>query len=92
MRIRVPVIKAGEGSWVLMSHLILSIQKLLDLQDMVLHELAMQEALLKVPGLDIGSVGISLSDTSEQLQKLVQGLLVQQQERDLVSLTRLGEV
>ncbi len=74
-----------------MSHLILSIQKLLDRLDMVHQELVMPVQSRKVPESDIGSVAISIRDTSELLRKLVQELLVQQQDQDLVLATQQGE-
>jgi len=83
--------KAGEGCWLLMSHLIQSIQRLLDLLDMVHQELVTQAELLKAPGLDIDLVSISIKDTSDMLQKLVQGLLVLQQVRDSELAIKLGE-
>ncbi len=75
-----------------MSHLILSIQKLLVLLDTVRQELDTQEELPKVLDSGIVSASISIKDTSDMLRKLVQGLLVLQQEQDLVSAMRLGVV
>ncbi len=90
MRIRISHKQAGEGSWVLMSQLILSIQKSLEVLATVLQELDMPVQYLKAQDLDIVSASISIRGTSDMLQKLVQGLLAQQQVRDLDLAIKLG--
>jgi len=59
--------------------------------DMVHLDLDTLVPLHKVQELDIESVNISIRDTSGMLQKLVQELLVLQQEQDLVLAIKLGE-
>ncbi len=73
-----------------MSQLILSIQKSLEALATVLQELDMPVQYLKAQDLDIVSASISIRGTSDMLQKLVQGLLAQQQVRDLDLAIKLG--
>jgi len=75
-----------------MSHLILSIQKSLEALDTVLQELDMPVESLRQEDLDIVSASISIRGTSGMLRKLVQGLLAQQQVRDLDLAIRQGIV
>ncbi len=77
--------------WQLMSHLIQSIQKLLEVQAMVLPELDMQEGLPKEYVSVIALVSISIAGISGMLQKLVQELLVLQQVQDSDLAIKLGE-
>ncbi len=74
-----------------MSQLIQSIQKLLDQLDTVHLELVTPVQSRKALESATGSVAISIRDTSSMLQKLVQGLLVLQQEQDLALAIKLGE-
>ncbi len=75
-----------------MSQLIRSIQSLLERLATVRLDLVTLEGSPKVSASVIELVNISIRDISVQLRKLVQDLLVQQQEQGLVLAIKLGEV
>ncbi len=75
-----------------MSQAEVSIQKLLELLDMVPQESDMLVRLLKEEGSDIRSLSTFILSTLSMQQKLRREQQVRQQVRDLVSASRQGEV
>ncbi len=79
-------------AWVLMSHPALSIPKLSGVVTLAVHVLDMLEQSVQEYESVTESQSISLRGISEQQQKLVQELLVLQQEQDLALAQVCGEL
>ncbi len=73
-----------------MSRVVLSIPKLSGVVTLAVHVLDMLEALHKAYGSDTGSVNLHIGNTFDLQQRLIQELLVLQQEQDLVLAVHSG--
>ncbi len=92
VRLYTSVIKAGEGSWVLMSRLTQCIQRLSEVETSAVLVSDMLEQYPVVSGLDIKYLSSFTKNTSDTLRRVIQELLELQQVQDLVLATRQGEV